>query len=160
MKVIVKCQYDQEEIAVIDTDTLRYPMAGSMFETPDAFHGVPDPFAPHQPWEDFLCPQGEHRPGIIDNELLTDVGIIVLPRDGGGFGFEDIIQFTTRDFNRMEAMEAMEAERGRKVREEMGLPALDSPQYDYPTCPECGKSFDNDRSLKGHIGGAHRRGKR
>jgi hypothetical protein len=85
-EAFVICQVCGEKIAIVDPEKLLYPMRGEMFKSPDPVHGYPDPFEPGQTWEEVRCPYGRiHRPFFVDNEILTDQGIIKLyVREEGG----------------------------------------------------------------------------
>ncbi|MCE5336809.1 MAG: hypothetical protein LLG06_19705 [Desulfobacteraceae bacterium] len=80
----VLCEVCGEHIANTEIERLSYPWTGAMFDSPDPAHGVPDPFAPALDWEFARCPWGRtHRPWALDNQILTDQGVVVLPRGNG-----------------------------------------------------------------------------
>ena len=141
MKVI--CQICQESIAGAELEVLAYPMKGSMFSSVDTLHDYPPPFGQDDNWETMRCPHGRiqgesgqiggHRPFIKDDEILTDQGIYRIPHNG----------------QTPEPPSDEEAER--IVREKLGAKAPVS-------CPVCGKAFDTNRKLQGHMI-AHKRKK-
>ena len=74
-EIKIRCEICQEIIALADTDTLRRPMMGNMFKSPDAWHGVSDPFPPSQEWEAMKCPYGlQHRPFTTEDHVMLDTG--------------------------------------------------------------------------------------
>jgi hypothetical protein len=75
-KIKVLCEICNEHIAMADTDTLRMPMMGSMFTSPDPFHGVPAPFDPSTPWVHMACPWCRKRPFMEEDRVLTADGRI------------------------------------------------------------------------------------
>lgn len=121
MIVNVICQICGEYIGKADTETLAYPLNGSMFKSPDHEHGIPDPFHTSLEWEDFRCPYGRiHRPSTADTEIVTNIGTLVISKTGG----EIIVKQTIpagRDsiIDRSESVPEEQAEE--IIREEMGL---------------------------------------
>jgi len=171
--VKVICQICAEEIGDTHLRDLRYPMSGAMFTTLDPVHGMPPPFDASLDWENFRCPYGRmHRPMVADNQVLTDEGIVVLPRDGGQayidpranteVGRDSIadrmIQVSDEDAERI-ARETIKQESGNgKAEEEQREPEDDQPgegKAETP-CPECGKGFENELNMKRHQKMAHR----
>lgn len=88
--VIVICELCGERIAQTTLESLSYPVKGSMFTSVDPVHGVPDPWQPYEQWVDELrCPYGRnHRFMTRDNKVLTDKGLVVIPRDGAPSRFK------------------------------------------------------------------------
>lgn len=80
----IYCSVCRERIArVTPSSTLRYPLVGHMFQSPDPEHGFPAPFPdPNVTWVDMQCPWGPHRPFFRDDEILTDQGVFTVMRDG------------------------------------------------------------------------------
>jgi hypothetical protein len=189
MKAI--CQICGEAYANLDLSTLRYPLTGAMFLSPDTKHGVPAPFDPSLDWEFMRCPFGRiHRPIIEPDAVLTNKGLFRLPEDGGpafldptapqeidrsGVG-DQVLQVSDEEAERM----ARAGIPGPKDPSELTTPFTsdgNQPQIDprdemkgeasidgqprEPSfaCPACGKEFDTEKKLKGHIMGAHRRKK-
>ena len=66
----IYCEICREKVAMADEATLVQPIRGSMFLSPDAWHGVPDPFAPTVDWEFMKCPWCLNRP-FIDPTTVT-----------------------------------------------------------------------------------------
>jgi hypothetical protein len=63
--------------------SLRYPLTGAMFGSPDPYHGVPAPFDPSAEWQFMMCPYGRiHRPMVQDDLVRTEQGMVRLPKDG------------------------------------------------------------------------------
>jgi len=63
--------------------SLRYPLTGAMFGSPDPYHGVPAPFEPSAEWQFMMCPYGRiHRPMVQDDLVRTEQGMVRLPKDG------------------------------------------------------------------------------
>lgn len=79
MKIV--CQICLETIALADPKTLALPLMGSMFTSPDQFHGVPDPFPPSVDWEAMRCPWCRNRPFLAEDAVLTDEGLYRVPKD-------------------------------------------------------------------------------
>lgn len=78
-EAFVICQVCGEKIGKIDENNISYPIKGSMFLSPDPIHGYPPPFEDDADFESARCPYGRiHRPFFVDNEILTDQGIIKL----------------------------------------------------------------------------------
>jgi len=86
LKVI--CRICREVVALIDPFEASYPLNGAMFKSPDAEHGHLPPFESWQEWVDFRCPYGKmHRPFTLDNEILTEQGILVIDKATSQFHF-------------------------------------------------------------------------
>ncbi len=69
----VRCEICLETIAEVELDSLRLPLTGGMFGSPDAEHGFPAPFHPSLYWEVMRCPYApppSHRP-FIDEDAIT-----------------------------------------------------------------------------------------
>ena len=71
--VDIYCEICHEKIAQADLDTMRAPMRGSMFFSPDPFHDFPAPFPPEATWEDMKCPICQHRPFIHEGRVSVKV---------------------------------------------------------------------------------------
>ena len=76
MKVI--CEICNEYIAQVNIEDVSVPMLGSMFKTPDDFHGYDPPFLPDTEWEDMRCGYCNQRPFTERNGFLTDDGYITI----------------------------------------------------------------------------------
>ena len=74
MKVI--CEICNEYIAQVNIEDVSVPMLGSMFKTPDDFHGYDPPFLPDTEWEDMRCGYCNQRPFTERDGFLTDEGYI------------------------------------------------------------------------------------
>jgi|ADurb_Total_1113_FD_contig_51_1671032_length_1372_multi_2_in_0_out_0_4 hypothetical protein len=74
MKVI--CEICNEYIAQVNIEEVSVPMLGSMFKTPDDFHGYDPPFLPDTTWEDMRCGYCNQRPFTERDGFLTDEGYI------------------------------------------------------------------------------------
>ena len=74
MKVI--CEICNEYIAQVNIEEVSVPMLGSMFKTPDDFHGYDPPFLPDTTWEDMRCGYCNQRPFSERDGFLTDEGYI------------------------------------------------------------------------------------
>ena len=74
MKVI--CEICNEYIAKVNIEEVSVPMLGSMFKTPDDFHGYDPPFLPDTEWEDMRCGYCNQRPFTERDGFLTDEGYI------------------------------------------------------------------------------------
>jgi hypothetical protein len=61
-------------LGVADTDTLRRPMRGHMFASPDPFHDFPAPFGPDTEWVDMRCRYGNHRPFLAEDAVMLESG--------------------------------------------------------------------------------------
>ena len=72
MKVI--CEICNEFIAQVEPGDVSVPMTGSMFKTPDDFHGYDPPFLPDTTWEDMKCGYCNQRPFTERDGFLTDEG--------------------------------------------------------------------------------------
>jgi len=166
-----------EVYAIVNLETLRYPLTGAMFGSPDKFHGTPAPFDPSLDWEFFRCPHGRiHRPMVQDDIVLTDEGMVRIPKDGGtpfidptASGEVDrdsisdrVLQVSDeeaeRQVRRRRIDEFCEAVKGTlPLRTEEDGPVSTTEPFEAFPCPTCGKEFDTERQLKGHIGGKHKR---
>lgn len=171
MKVI--CQICGEKIGDTHLRDLRYPMTGAMFTTMDPVHQVPPPFHWSLTWEDFRCPYGRmHRPMVVDNQVLTDEGIVVLPRDGdqayidprastevGRESIADrVIRISDEDAERI-ARETIKQESGNGKAEEEQRKQEDEQSVEGKAeipCPVCGKGFENELNMKRHQRMAHK----
>lgn len=85
----------QSEIALINTEKLRLPLDGSMFDSFNADREVPAPWQAGVTWEFMKCPRGNHlififlpddTPAMKEQggpkRLLTDEGFIKLTTEG------------------------------------------------------------------------------
>ena len=70
----IKCEICSESLGVADTDTLRRPMRGHMFASPDPFHDFPAPFGPDTEWVDMRCKYGNHRPFLAEDAVMLESG--------------------------------------------------------------------------------------
>ena len=77
-QIKILCEICSEHIAMADTDTLCKPMLGTMFTSPDPFHGVPAPFDLSATWVHMNCPWCRRRPFMEEDQVLTDRGRITL----------------------------------------------------------------------------------
>jgi hypothetical protein len=67
------CETCRERVAIIDTTNFVFPLTGSMFLSPDPFHGITPPFEPHHTWELMFCPHGrKHRISDGPDYIVTD----------------------------------------------------------------------------------------
>jgi hypothetical protein len=161
MKAICQlCDYEYAEVAL---DALRYPMTGAMFKSPDEFHGIEAPFDASIGWELFRCPMGRaHRPMVQDDLIRTDQGMVSIPRDGGGAFIDDDAPKGVDRAERYECKRVIGAAKtatggnkgsGFKVPQEIQptiSPLAEEVKLSF-ACPECGKTFDTDMQLKGHM---------
>ena len=76
MKVI--CEICNEYIAQVNIEDVSVPMLGSMFKTPDDFHGYDPPFLPDTEWEDMRCGYCNQRPFTERDGFLTDEGYVTI----------------------------------------------------------------------------------
>ena len=180
------CQICGEVFAVVKPYTLSYPLDGGMFLSPDSAHGVAAPFFPGTPWEDFRCPYGRtHRPMVKDNEIWTDEGMLIIPKDGSPsyidkersneVGRESIIdRCTTVSDEEAEILARKELDKGKMIDEQTNgedATAPDAkpveedkeveegeqanPAMTAYVCRFCGKTFKTQQALAAHIGKAH-----
>lgn len=161
----VICSVCRERIGRVSSLSLSYPLQGSMIESPDKAHGVPDPFPPEADWEHLLCPHGRnHRPFFDDNKILTDKGTLIIPRDGS----EIYLVEPCFDADREDIFDRplyTESEAEQKVREQIAGVAQQEEQLicnqsvdgsipstgsnDKTPCPECGKEVSR-KGMSGH----------
>lgn len=73
----VICQICGEVIALVNLSDIRFPIQGTMFGSPDPFHGFPPPFPPESNWDNMRCPYGNHRPFLDEYYIpvLTITGV-------------------------------------------------------------------------------------
>ena len=75
MKLI--CQTCGEHIGNFDPFSLRLPLTGGAFVSPDPLHGVPPPFFEGEDYEHMTCPYGKnHKPFAESDKVLSEVGIV------------------------------------------------------------------------------------
>lgn len=147
----VICSVCRERIGKVSSLSLAYPLQGSMIESPDKEHGVPDPFPPEADWEHMLCPMGRnHRPFFDDNKILTDKGMLIIPRDGS----EIYLVEPCFDADREDIFDRplyTESEAEQKVRDEMKADAepVAKAESFMMICPECGKEVSR-KGMSGH----------
>lgn len=175
------CQICEEFYALVDVDdfvetsgetgltrtvkALRYPLTGEMFGSPDAVHSVPAPFHPSLDFEAMRCPYGRtHRPMVQDDAVLTYKGIVKLPKDGSK-AYLDMTSSTEVDRHSIgdRVMQVPDEEAERMARAALVVESKEPipPLYVYEVtvdpeksawiCATCGKSFDKQRSLQGHM---------
>lgn len=76
MKLKVRCDGCNELMATIDTDTIKLPLTGDMFEAAEQMYERP--FHPSNTFEQFRCPYGPHdyhaghKPFHAEGEFLTE----------------------------------------------------------------------------------------
>lgn len=76
MMLKVRCLACNELIATIDTETIKLPLKGDMFEASEQMYQRP--FHPTNNFDDFRCPYGPHdatqghKPFFIEGEFLTE----------------------------------------------------------------------------------------
>ena len=76
MKLRVRCDACNEIIATIDTETIKLPLKGDMFEAHEQMYSKP--FHPTNTFEEFRCPYGPHdyytghKPFHVEGEFLTE----------------------------------------------------------------------------------------
>ena len=81
MKVKILCEVCDHHIANADTDTLRVPFDGTMFQAVGGEYPHPFPFGVDENWLTMKCPMGRnHRPFRVEGEFRTDKGKIIVPR--------------------------------------------------------------------------------
>jgi hypothetical protein len=168
-----KCQICDEFYAEVDLKTLRYPLAGSMFGSPDPVHGFDAPFDPSIEWEYMRCPYGRmHRPMVNDDAVLTEKGLVRLPRDGSpayidkdSTGEVDRSCIVDRAIQVPDDVAERMARSALTIKSETPIKGIHlyevkiDPDKSAFICAACGKSFDTKRQLMGHKGGAHRKAK-
>jgi len=128
-----------------------------MFGSPDAAHGVPPPFNPELLWEQFRCPFGPHRPIMLPERILTDLGYVEITA-AGAVALDDGLDEAARAVkDRASAEEAA----GRMAREQLGLTVhpdeagaskIEDTGY---ACSLCGKTFRERRFLGSHMHKKH-----
>ena len=150
-----RCQLCGEVYAEVDLVTLRHPIKGSMFKSPDPAHEFPEPFAPELDWEYMRCPYGRtHRPMIEGTGILTDQGMIRIPPDGGpSFLDNGVVDEVDRKKICDQAMTPSDEEAARMI----GRP-IDSKPSTF-TCGNCGKVFPTRKGFRGHMLRDHRKKK-
>lgn len=149
----VICSVCRERIGRVSSLSLSYPLQGSMIESPDKAHGVPDPFPPEADWEHMLCPHARnHRPFFDDNKILTDKGTLIIPRDGG----EIYLVEPCFDADREDIFDRplyTESEAEQMVRDQIAASVEHASEpvseADKLICPECGKEVSR-KGMSGH----------
>lgn len=77
MNVKVCCEICGHELAYIDIDTIKLPLRGDMFKSPDPQHDYPPPFFPEAEYQYMRCPMCLKRPFLVEG---------VFAKLGGVFG--------------------------------------------------------------------------
>lgn len=76
MRLKIRCDACNELIATIDTETIKLPLKGDMFEASEQMYEKP--FHPTNNFDDFRCPYGPHdaimghKPFFIEGIFLTE----------------------------------------------------------------------------------------
>lgn len=143
------CQICGEVYAIVNIDTLRYPLTGAMFGSPDPFHGAPAPFAASLDWTFMRCPYGRiHRPMVQDDIVITDQGVVRLPKDGGAAFIDPT---TTAEVDRHSigdrVIQVSDEDAERVTRAAISIGESRQPGF---VCPTCGKECKNAFGLTGH----------
>lgn len=148
-----------------EIQALRYPVTGAMFGSADAYHGVPAPFDPTLTFEFMRCPYGRiHRPMIQDDLVKTYKGMVRLPKDGSkAFMDASVTGDVDRDRIGDQTQQvpddvAEKIARGSlMVESKEPIPPLHlyevkiDPEQSGWICVTCGKQFDKQKSLQGHM---------
>lgn len=150
-----RCQICGEVYAEVDTETLRHPIRGHMFLSPDPAHEFPEPFAPDLDWEFMRCPYGRiHRPMIEGTGILTEHGMVRIPKDGEPAYLDNgIVDEVDRKTVCDQAMTPSDEDAARMI----GQPPI-TPATKF-TCGHCGKSFPTRKGFRGHMLRDHRKKK-
>jgi hypothetical protein len=79
-KLKITCQICKEFIGEADPEILVLPINGTMFHSPDPFHGFPPPFAQSEyvRWEEMRCPYCRQRPFLSPEEVMTTDGLFLI----------------------------------------------------------------------------------
>jgi len=136
----IYCEICGEKIATADMHTLRHPLKGSQFLTPDSWHGYPPPFDPGATWEEMRCPYCRRRPFLSATAVMTGDGIYEVPRP------ED----------KKEVTRESEAQDGEKGGQKEGGQRAEGGKKEKITCSVCGKAFVSKGALLGHMRWQHR----
>lgn len=75
-KLIAKCEICSAEIGVFGPDTMRFPMLGNMFESPNPKREIPPPFrgSAAVDWLNMRCPMCNKRPFLHEHKIMTPDG--------------------------------------------------------------------------------------
>jgi hypothetical protein len=119
-------------------------MTGDMFTSIDEFHGFPRMIG--NTWLELKCLYGAHGPMFVDNEILTDEGLIVLPLDGSKPNYEE----------KPNESDQGTAHTERKVTSKEGSKEDGEKRY---ACEVCEKTFTKEINLTRHKAMAHKRKK-
>jgi hypothetical protein len=76
----IYCEICREKVATAEESVLVQPIRGSMFKSPDAWHGIPDPFPPDVDWEFMQCPFCRNRPFIDPTAVIIHVAGTEFPK--------------------------------------------------------------------------------
>lgn len=164
----LKCEICTELIGTVHPELLALPLTSAMFGSPDAAHGVPPPFNPELTWESFRCPFGPHRPIMLPERILTDLGYVEITATGAAATDDGLDEAARAVKDRASAEDAA----NRMAREQLGLTPrvivsdevpkgkvlILSPEnfalVSFP-CLICGKEFREKRFLGSHMHKKH-----
>jgi hypothetical protein len=134
MKHNAVCEICQQTYAMVDEETIFWPMEGSMFLSADPDHDLPPPWPDEFSWLEMKCPYCQFRPFLRIKEITTEKGKMKLKQ-------KPVVEEVLVDVE----------------------PAVES-ATDLPTMVlvdaficSCGKEFDSSRKLRMHRIGAHRK---
>jgi DNA-directed RNA polymerase subunit RPC12/RpoP len=136
MKHNAVCEICQQTYAMVDEETIFWPMEGSMFLSADPDHDLPPPWPDEFSWLEMKCPYCQFRPFLGIKEITTEKGKMKLKQ-------KPVVEEVPVDVE-----PAVESELE---------PEADTKGPDIFTCAACGKDFDSSRKLRMHRLGAHRK---
>ena len=143
----LQCQICEEIIAKFDSQRVKLPLTGKMFDPKE--EGYSFPFYPDIIWELFKCPYGNHQPFFVTEEIAAAWV------EGRGQGPE-ILKTTRGDYNVREQIlytKSGNVKLGptKKVEKE-NLEKKDAPEGIVETfkCDVCGKPFKSQNALNSH----------
>ncbi len=73
MLIKLKCEICPHEVATVDTEKLKMPIAGHMFGPPEEW--IQSPFHADVDWQYMRCPMCRKRPFIVEGEFTTADGL-------------------------------------------------------------------------------------